>query len=421
MKITHVFSRQILDSRGIPTLETEVTIEGGIIGRAAVPGGTSSGKYEALELRDGGQAYAGQGVSQAISNVKTTISQALVGQDFDQVSLDQALIKLDGTANKSKLGANAILSVSLAFAWASSRAGGKPLYHYIGELYGNNKFILPRPMFNIINGGKHANWATDIQEYMIIPVKAVTWAEKIKIGVEVYQALYKLLQEKGYSTNVGFEGGFAPALKSNQEAIDLIVQAIANAGYGLAIDVSLGFDVAASEFYNSETKQYELKRDGQTLSTEGMIAWAEQLVGQYPIISLEDLLAEDDWAGWTTLTEKLGQSIQIVGDDLLTTNPARIQQAVKQKTCNSLLVKPNQIGTLTETLQAMKLAQDAGWTCVISNRSGETEDVTIAHLAVGTGCGQIKTGSLTRTERTAKYNELTRIAEQLEPTGRIKI
>ncbi|HCR81477.1 MAG: Enolase [Candidatus Pacebacteria bacterium GW2011_GWB1_47_8] len=416
MKITQLIARQILDSRGYPTLEAELTLSNETAGRAAIPGGTSAGRHEAVELRDEGEAYFGQAVTKAVNNVKTTLAQALIGKEFDQTTLDQTLIELDGTDNKGRLGANAILSVSLAFAWAASRAESKPLYHYIGDLYGNAKFVLPRPMFNIMNGGKHANWATDIQEYMVIPIKAATWAEKQRVGVEIYHALYKLLKTKKYSTNVGYEGGFAPQLESNEEALELMIQAITTAGYAVATEVAIGLDPAASEFYNSETKRYQLKRDQKTLTSEQMVRWTVDLTQKYPLISLEDMLAEDDWAGWTSLTEQLGGTTQIVGDDLLTTNTKLIKQAITQKACNSLLVKLNQIGTLTETLQAMKLAQNAGWTNVVSHRSGETEDVTIAHLAVGTGCGQIKTGAPSRSERTAKYNELTRIAEKLEPT-----
>lgn len=384
------------------------------LGRAAVPSGASTGKYEALELRDGGKPWLGKGVSQAIGNVNTTIAQALIGQDLDQAGLDKNLIELDGTENKTKLGANAILAVSLAFAWAMSRAQNLALYQYIGQLYGNDQFIIPRPTINIFNGGKHGDWATDIQEYMVIPATSLNWADRLRLGAEVFHHLGKILPEKGYSINVGNEGGFAPAVKSNQEALELIVQAVNQAGYKLGEQVSLGFDAAASEFYNEETKQYELKRDGQSLSSEEMTGWVEQLANQYPVELLEDMLAQDDWAGWTRLTAKLGDHYQVVGDDLLVTNTGRIKQAIDQKTCNSLLVKLNQIGTLTETLAAMKMAQGAGWSNVVSHRSGETEDITIAHLAVGTGCGWIKTGSVSRGERTAKYNELTRIAERVE-------
>jgi enolase len=417
MKIVQLHSRQILDSRGFPTVETEVALENGIVGRSAVPSGTSSGKYEALELRDGETAYFGQGVMKAVENVRTAISQAVTGRDYDQATLDRVLLELDGTENKSRLGGNALLSVSLAFAWAAARAQQQPLYEYIGGLYGNSQFTLPRPMFNIMNGGKHANWATDIQEYMVIPVRASSWAEKLRTGAEIFHQLHELLKKNGYSTNVGYEGGFAPALRSNEEALDLIIQAVTNAGYALVSDVMIGFDAAASEFYNPETQRYELKRDQKSLTSDEMISWALKLTEKYPVASLEDMLSEDDWAGWKILTEKLGGKTQIVGDDLLTTNPQRIQKAVTEKACNALLVKVNQIGTLTETLQSMKLAETAGWKNVVSHRSGETEDVTIAHLAVGTGCGQIKTGALSRSERTGKYNELIRIAERVEPSA----
>lgn len=413
MKIARVFARQILDSRGIPTLEAEVTLENGTIGRSAVPSGTSSGTHEAVELRDGGAEYQGKGVAKALANVNGTIAQALVGQDFDQTSLDQALIQLDGTENKSALGANAILSVSLAFAWAVSRAENLALYEYIGRLFGNTNFLLPRPMFNVLNGGAHANWATDFQEYMIVPSADKSWAEKLRMGVEIYHSLSAILKEKNLATLVGHEGGFSPQVQSNEENFELLVQAVTKAGYSLGMDAQFAIDAAASEFYQKDTNSYALKRDGKTRTTAEMIDWLAELAQRYPLVSLEDPLAEDDWAGWTALTETLAGK-QIVGDDLLTTNSSRIQQAIDAKACNALLVKPNQIGSLTETLAAMKLAQSAGWNCVISHRSGDTEDVTIAHLAVGTGCGQIKTGAPARTERTAKYNELTRIAERVE-------
>lgn len=413
MKIARVFARQILDSRGIPTLEAEVTLENGVIGRSAVPSGTSSGAHEAVELRDGGVEYQGKGVAKALANVNGTIAQALANQDFDQTSLDQTLIQLDGTENKSALGANAILSVSLAFAWAVSRAENLALYEYIGRLFGNTNFLLPRPMFNVLNGGAHANWATDFQEYMIVPSADKSWAEKLRMGVEIYHSLSAILKEKNLATLVGHEGGFSPQVQSNEENFELLVQAVTKAGYSLGMDAQFAIDAAASEFYQKDTNSYALKRDGKTRTTAEMIDWLAELAQRYPLVSLEDPLAEDDWAGWTALTETLAGK-QIVGDDLLTTNSSRIQQAIDAKACNALLVKPNQIGSLTETLAAMKLAQSAGWNCVISHRSGDTEDVTIAHLAVGTGCGQIKTGAPARTERTAKYNELTRIAERVE-------
>jgi enolase len=356
----------------------------------------------------------GKGVEKAVSQVNTTIARAIANQDLDQTSLDKLLIELDGTENKNTLGANAILSVSLAFAWAMSRAQNLALYQYIGALYDNDRFIMPRPLFNVLNGGEHGDWATDIQEYMVIPAANLGWSERLRLGSEVFHHLAKVLKEKGYSISVGNEGGFAPAVASNQEALDLIVQAISRAGYKLGEQVTLGFDAAASEFYNEQTQQYELKRDGRNLSSEEMISWVEQLTSKYPVELLEDMLSQDDWTGWTTLTAKLGGQAQIVGDDLLVTNTRRIEQAISQQACNSLLVKLNQIGTLTETLMAMKMAKGAGWSNVVSHRSGETEDVTIAHLAVGTGCGWLKTGAPSRGERTAKYNELTRIAEQVE-------
>ncbi|NCN45545.1 MAG: phosphopyruvate hydratase [Candidatus Pacebacteria bacterium CG10_big_fil_rev_8_21_14_0_10_36_11] len=414
MKITQIHGRQVLDSRGNPTVEVDVTVEGGFLGRATVPSGASTGAHEALELRDGGTAFLGQGVMKAVENVNTTLKQALVGNDYDQTSLDNFMIQLDGTEKKEKLGANAILGVSLAFAWACSLAQKRPLYEYIGELYGNNKFVLPRPMMNIMNGGKHADWATDIQEYMVMPMTANTWGEKLKTGVEIFQHLQKVLKKKGYSVNVGNEGGFAPAVKSNTEALDLIVEAIEKAGYSLGDEVMIGFDAAATEFYNAENQRYELKKDGDILTSEQMVDWVIDLSKKYPVASFEDMLAEDDWAGWTNLTNKVGKQIQIVGDDLLVTNTQRIDRAITEKACNALLVKVNQIGSLTETLQAMRTSENAGWKNVVSHRSGETEDVTISHLVVGTGAGQIKTGAPSRGERTAKYNELIRIAERLE-------
>lgn len=414
MKIIDIHGRQVLDSRGNPTVEVEVTVVGGFMGRATVPSGASTGAHEALELRDGGELYLGQSVLKAVENVNTTLKQALVGNDYDQKSLDRYMIELDGTEKKEKLGANAILGVSLAFAWACSLAQNRPLYEYIGELYQNNNFILPRPMLNIMNGGKHAGWATDIQEYMVLPMTAPTWAEKIRTGVEIFQHLQKIIKKHGYSTNVGNEGGFAPEVKSNTEALDLIVEAIDKAGYSLGDEVMIGFDAASTEFYNAKTGNYELKKDKQTLTPDQMVDWVIDLSKNYPVASFEDMLAEDDWASWTSLTEKVGDKIQIVGDDLLVTNKKRIDEAISKKSCNALLVKLNQIGTLTETLEAMKTSEQAGWKNVVSHRSGETEDVTISHLVVGTGAGQIKTGAPSRSERTAKYNELTRIAEKLE-------
>ncbi len=414
-KITHIHARQIIDSRGNPTVEADLTLDNGIMGRAAVPSGASTGAHEALELRDQDETkYHGQGVLTAVENVNTTLREAFVGKEFDQTSLDNAMLDLDGTDTKSRLGANAILSVSLAFAWAMSKAEDMPLYRYIGNLYGNTNFTLPRPMFNIMNGGKHANWATDIQEYMVLPVKENPWSERLRIGCEIYITLEKLLKKKGYSTNVGNEGGFAPLLQSNQEALELIAEAVEKSGYRLGEDICIGFDAAASEFYNAEKGVYELKRDKVTKTSEEMVEWAVELMKKFPVISFEDFLSEDDWKGWTLLTEKVQQQAQVVGDDLLVTNVKRIEQAIDKKSCNALLVKVNQIGTLTESLAAMRMAENAGWKNVVSHRSGETEDVTISHLVVGTGAGQLKTGAPGRGERTAKYNELIRIAEEVE-------
>ena len=415
MKITGIKARQDLDSRGNPTVEADVIIDDQFLGRAIVASGASTGKYEALELRDGDKSiYHGQSVLKAVNNVNKIIANALVSTEcIDQDKFDQTLIDLDGTENKSKLGANAILSVSLAYAWAYSKAKNQQLFEYIGLLYGNSNFKMPRAMFNIMNGGKHANWATDIQEYMIMPMQTNSWADSIRVGSEIYHSLEKLLKEKGYSINVGNEGGFAPSLQSNREALDLIVGAIESAGYKVGEEIKICFDAASSEFYNEETGNYDLKRDGKTLSKAEMVDWVESLSTKYPVHSYEDMFSQDDWDSWTELTKRVGDKIQIVGDDLLVTNVVRIKEAIEKKACNSLLVKLNQIGTLTETLNAMKLSESAGWTNVVSHRSGETEDVTIAHLVVGTSAGQLKTGAPSRSERTAKYNELIRIEEKL--------
>jgi enolase len=416
MEITKVIARQIIDSRGNPTVEADVVLDGKYLGRAAVASGASTGSYEALELRDGDEAtFHGQGVMNAVNNVNTTIADVLIGkQDLTQAELDAILIELDGSEFKKNLGANAILSVSMAYAWAVSKARGIQLFEYIGELYGNTNFVLPRPMLNIMNGGKHANWATDIQEYMIIPAKAETWKESLQIGSEIFHTLEKILKANKYSTNVGNEGGFAPDVKSNDEALQLMVQAIEKSGYKLGEDVLFGFDAAASEFFNKDTGKYELKRDDKILSNTEMVDYVVEISNKYPVASFEDMLSEDDWEGWKDLTSRVGDKIQIVGDDLLVTNVKRIEKAFEEKACNALLVKLNQIGSLTETLAAMRMSEDAGWKNVVSHRSGETEDVTIAHLVVGTGCGQIKSGAPSRGERTAKYNELIRIEEYLQ-------
>ncbi len=416
MKITKIHAREILDSRGNPTVEVDLYLDDEVMGRAIVPSGASTGKYEALELRDGGDRYMGKGVQKAVENVNTKIADLLVGEeDLSQEDLDQKMIDLDGTDNKSELGANAILGVSLAYAWAVSKYQKRPLYEYIGELYGNTEYKLPRPMLNIMNGGKHANWATDIQEYMILPMKDITWAEKMQMACEIYHNLGKLIKAKGLSTNVGNEGGFAPALDSNKEALDLVVEAVEKAGYGVGDDIKFGFDAAATEFYDEEKELYVLKKEGEELTSEEFNDWLiKEIYEQYPIESFEDMQAEDDWDAWVDFTERIGDEVQIVGDDLLVTNPERIKTGIEKKACNALLVKLNQIGSLTEALESMRVSEDAGWNNVVSHRSGETEDVTISHLVVGTGAGQLKTGAPSRTDRTSKYNELTRIAEEVE-------
>jgi enolase len=413
MKITSINARQIIDSRGNPTIEADLVLDGKIIGRAAVPSGASTGKYEALELRDGdANAYQGQGVLKAVENVKTTISDNLNGkEDLSQKELDDLMIGLDGTENKSKLGANAILAVSLAYAHAVAKAREIPLYLYIHELYGRNEMKMPRPMFNVMNGGKHADWATDIQEYMVIPLTSGSWAQSLQMGCEIFHNLEKLLKAKGYSVNVGNEGGFAPSLQSNQEALDLMVEAVEKSNYKLGTEVAFGFDAAASEFHNEATGNYDLKRDNKSLTPSQMVDWVENLSKNYPVVSFEDMFAQDDWESWIELTRRVGDKIQVVGDDLLVTNTKRIAEGIQKKACTALLVKLNQIGTLTETIAAMHMSEDAGWKNVVSHRSGETEDTTISHLVVGSGAGQLKTGAPSRGERTAKYNELIRIEE----------
>ena len=414
MKISSIHARQILDSRGNPTIEADVTLENGILGRAAVPSGASTGSHEAIELRDGGDLYGGKSVLNAIAHVNGELSEALVGMEVtNQTDIDQKMIDLDGTKNKGRLGANAILAVSLACAKAAALAKGKPLYAYVATLAGNNsKLVLPLPMMNIINGGKHAAGSTDIQEFMIMPVGAANFSDCIRMGAEIFQALGKVLKSKGYATTVGDEGGYAPAVKNgNAEALELISEAVASAGYKLGEDVVLALDVASSELI--QDGKYALATESKQLSSEEMVAFYEDLVNRFPIVSIEDGLGEDDWDGWKQLTEKLGDRIQLVGDDLLVTNTEFLKRGIAEKAGNAILIKVNQIGTLTETIRAVNMAHDAGWKAVISHRSGETEDTTIAHLAVGLGTGQIKTGSLSRTDRVAKYNELMRIEEQL--------
>ena len=413
MKISSIHARQILDSRGNPTIEADVTLENGILGRAAVPSGASTGSHEAIELRDGGDLYGGKSVLNAIAHVNGELSEALVGMEVtNQTDIDQKMIDLDGTENKGRLGANAILAVSLACAKAAALAKGKPLYAYVATLAGNSKLVLPLPMMNIINGGKHAAGSTDIQEFMIMPVGAANFSDCIRMGAEIFQALGKVLKSKGYATTVGDEGGYAPAVKNgNAEALELISEAVASAGYKLGEDVVLALDVASSELI--QDGKYALATESKQLSSEEMVAFYEDLVNRFPIVSIEDGLGEDDWDGWKQLTKKLGDHIQLVGDDLLVTNTEFLKRGIAEKAGNAILIKVNQIGTLTETIRAVNMAHDAGWKAVISHRSGETEDTTIAHLAVGLGTGQIKTGSLSRTDRVAKYNELMRIEEQL--------
>ena len=408
--ISSITARQILDSRGNPTVEADVVLRDGTLGRAAVPSGASTGAGEALELRDSGSGWGGKSVYQAVHNVNEIIAPALAGKDAsDQTALDNAMLALDGTDNKSKLGANAILSVSLAAAKAAANAKKQPLWRYIADLTGKSP-SLPLPMMNVMNGGAHAAFATDIQEFMIICKGAKTFEETLKIGTEIFHALAKILKNHDYPTTVGDEGGYAPRVRSgNREPLTLLSEAITSAGYTLGSDVVFAMDAASSEFY--QDGRYELKCEGKSLSSEEMIDWLEALVNEFPIVSIEDGLAENDWSGWQQLRARIGDRIQLVGDDLLVTNTSLVQKAIDEHAANALLVKPNQIGSLTETIQAVSMAQDAGWNTVMSHRSGETEDTTISHLAVGLGCGQIKTGSLSRTDRIAKYNELLRIAE----------
>lgn len=408
--ISSITARQILDSRGNPTVEADVILRDGTLGRAAVPSGASTGAGEALELRDGDSGWGGKSVYQAVRNVNEIIAPALAGKDAsDQTALDNAMLALDGTDNKSKLGANAILSVSLAAAKAAANAKKQPLWRYVADMTGKSP-SLPLPMMNVMNGGAHAAFATDIQEFMIICKGAKTFEETLKMGTEIFHALAKILKNHDYPTTVGDEGGYAPRVHNgNREPLTLLSEAITSTGYTLGSDVVFAMDAASSEFY--QDGRYELKCEGKSLSSEEMIDWLEALVNEFPIVSIEDGLAENDWSGWQQLRARIGDRIQLVGDDLLVTNTSLVQKAIDEHAANALLVKPNQIGSLTETIQAVSMAQDAGWNTVMSHRSGETEDTTISHLAVGLGCGQIKTGSLSRTDRIAKYNELLRIAE----------
>ena len=414
-EIVDIHGREILDSRGNPTIEVEVTLESDATGRAAVPSGASTGTHEAVELRDDDPArYGGKGVQKAIESVNGEIFEILSGMDADdQPYLDRLMADLDGTDNKSRFGANAILGVSLAIAKAAADDAGLPLYRYVG---GTSARVLPVPMMNILNGGAHADNPVDIQEFMIMPVSAVSMAEAVRCGSEVFHALRKQLSEAGLNTNVGDEGGFAPSVASTTEALDFIMKAIQSAGYVAGEDVMLALDAASTEFFKDD--RYHLEGEGKTLDAEGMVAYYTDLVTRYPIVSIEDGMAEDDWAGWKLLTEGLGERVQLVGDDLFVTNPVRLARGVADGIANSILVKVNQIGTLTETLAAVDMAHRAGYTAVMSHRSGETEDTTIADLAVATNCGQIKTGSLARSDRLAKYNQLLRIEEGLGPSAK---
>lgn len=415
MKISSIHARQILDSRGNPTVEADVTLSDGSFGQAAVPSGASTGSHEAVELRDGDKSrYGGKSVTKAVENVNTIIAEALKGQDpLRQDKIDELMIELDGTSNKGKLGANAILAVSLAVAKAAAASQKIPLYEYVNSLTAKRyPLTMPVPMMNIINGGKHAKGSTDIQEFMIMPVGATSFSEGLRMGAEVFHALGKVLDEAGYSTTVGDEGGYAPAVRGgNTEALDLITQAVEKAGYKLGDDFVLALDVAASELYLMD--QYRLQTEDRGLTTSQMVEFLKEISEKYPVSSIEDGLFEDDWRGWMELTKQIGDKVQLVGDDLLVTNTQRLGEAIEKKAGNSILIKVNQIGTLTETIKAVEMAREAGWTAVMSHRSGETEDTTISHLAVGLGTGQIKTGSLCRSDRVAKYNELLRIEEEL--------
>ncbi len=415
--IESIHAREVLDSRGNPTIEVEVLLDDGAMGRAIVPSGASTGEHEALELRDqDARRYGGKGVQKAVQAVNGPLSNALIGDNAaDQIAVDEEMLMLDGTPTKSILGANAILGVSMAVARASAESAGLPLYQYLGGVHAH---VLPVPMMNIMNGGKHAANSTDFQEFMVMPVGAPSFKEALRWGVEIYQALKKLLHDRGYSTTVGDEGGFAPSLGSNAGALDVIMEAIDKAGYKAGEQVFIALDPAVSEIYNSETGKYELAIEGRELTGEEMVEFWAEWVDKYPIISLEDGLDENDWENWTRLMARIGDRVQIVGDDLLVTNSERVRRAIKEKAANSLLFKVNQIGTLTEALAAAQLSQRHGWTVVTSHRSGETEDSTIADLAVAMNAGQIKTGAPARTDRIAKYNQLLRIEEQLGTAAR---
>lgn len=415
MKIANIIGRQIFDSRGHPTVEADVILSDGMIGRAAVPSGASTGDHEAHELRDNDKSrHNGKGVGSAVKNINTTIKNSLIGLDpTKQTIIDKTLIELDGTTNKGNLGANAILAVSLAAAKSAALLNNLPLFTHIHRLMPKNtKINLPLPMINIINGGAHAHGSSDIQEFMIMPIGALNFSEALRMSSEVFHSLKEVLHTKGYRTTVGDEGGFAPSIKNgNSEAIDLIIEAVERSGYTMGKDISLALDIAASELYKDGF--YNLKTENKTLTSKEMVEWIVNLTKKYPIMSIEDGLDQNDWMGWKELTKKIGKKVQLVGDDLLVTNTKFLKRGIEENSANAILIKLNQIGTLTETLNAIKLAEKAGWNSIISHRSGETEDTTIAHLAVGTGSGQIKTGSMSRTDRIAKYNELLRIEELL--------
>jgi enolase len=418
--ITHVLGREILDSRGNPTVEVEILLADGASGRAGVPSGASTGEREALELRDGDKSrYLGKGVTQAVGHVNGEIAGAITGREADQRAIDQLMLALDGTPNKGRLGANAVLGVSMALARAAAASAGTPLYAHLSALYGGAQYSLPVPMMNILNGGAHADSSVDFQEFMVMPAGAPTFAEAVRAGAEIFHTLRGILKKKGHSTGVGDEGGFAPSLSSNREALDVVVQAVQQAGYKPGGDIYLALDVAASELWNGATKSYDFKKSKEpTRSADEMVALYEEWVRDYPIISIEDGLAEGDWDGWKKLTSALGSRVQLVGDDVFVTNPEILARGIKEGIANALLVKLNQIGTVSETLDAVAMARDAGYASVISHRSGETEDTTIADLAVATGAGQIKTGSASRSDRVAKYNQLLRIEELLGPSAK---
>jgi enolase len=424
MKIQRVHGREILDSRGNPTVEVEVTLEGGAVGRAAVPSGASTGVREALELRDGDKKrYLGKGVTKAVANVNGELAQALAGRAGDQRAVDEQMIALDGTPNKGRLGANALLGVSMALARANAMTARVPLYTHLARLYERKADaagrLLPVPMMNILNGGAHADSSVDFQEFMVMPVGAASFAEAVRTGAEIFHTLRAILKKKGHSTGVGDEGGFAPSLSSNREAVEVVLEAITQAGYKAGQDVFVALDVASSELWDESGRRYEFRKSGdQPRSADQMITLYDDWVRQYPIISIEDGLAEGDWDGWKAITSTLGDRVQLVGDDVFVTNPEILARGIKEKVANALLVKLNQIGTVTETLDAVAMARDAGYASVISHRSGETEDTTIADLAVATSAGQIKTGSASRTDRIAKYNQLLRIEEALGSRGK---